>query len=148
MSTRPRTVLVVEAEPRSAEVIAAALELAAFRVVRASDSAEARERLRAEPVPPRAVILDWSLPGGTARELLSGLASDPRYGTNPIIVLCPPEWAGRMPTLCVSAVLIRPIDPQRLVRVVERAIARNDDIVHRSHSPSESGRLRASSQGD
>ena len=138
--------MVVEAEPGSAEVLVAAFELAAFRVVRASDAAEARERLRAEPVPPRAVVLDWSLPGGTARELLSGLASDPRYGTNPIVVLCPPEWTGRMPTLCVSAVLIRPVDPQRLVRIVEQALARA--VVNRSHSPSESGRLRATSQSD
>jgi DNA-binding response OmpR family regulator len=147
MTARPRTVMVVEAEPGSAEVIAAAFELAAFRVVRAADAAEARERLRAEPVPPRAVVLDWTLAGDTARELLSGLASDPRYGTNPIVVLCPSDWRGRMPTLCVSAVLLRPIDPERLVRVVEQAIARIH-LVNRSHSPSESGRLRATSQSD
>ncbi|MEY2633625.1 MAG: hypothetical protein RIR00_2279 [Pseudomonadota bacterium] len=78
-------ILVVEDEPAIQELIAANLQLAGHRVLRADD-AEAALRLVREAVPD-AILLDWMLPGLSGLQLARRLRSEERTRDVPIIML-------------------------------------------------------------
>jgi two-component system phosphate regulon response regulator PhoB len=79
------TILVVEDEPAIQELIKLNLEQAGYRVLQASDGAQAVAMVRAEL--PHLVILDWVLPGQSGLEIGRSLRSDRRTQALPIIML-------------------------------------------------------------
>ena len=81
----PANVLVVEDEPAIQELIAASLQHAGHRVLRA-DSAEAAIPLVSETLPD-VVLLDWMLPGMSGIQYARRLRTDERTRDLPIIML-------------------------------------------------------------
>lgn len=78
-------ILVVEDEPITQRLIAANLERAGHRVMRAGSVPEAMASIR--EVVPDLVLLDWILPNGTGVSLARQLRSDQRTRDIPIIML-------------------------------------------------------------
>ena len=81
----PATILVVEDEPSIQELIAASLQHAGHRTLRA-DSAEDAARLVNETLPD-VVLLDWMLPGMSGIQYARRLRGDERTRDLPIIML-------------------------------------------------------------
>lgn len=81
----PATILVVEDEPSIQELIAASLQHAGHRTLRA-DTAEEAARLVNETLPD-VVLLDWMLPGMSGIQYARRLRGDERTRDLPIIML-------------------------------------------------------------
>ena len=81
----PATVLVVEDEPSIQELIAACLQHAGHKALRAN-SAEEAVRLANETLPD-VVLLDWMLPGMSGIQYAQRLRADERTRDLPIIML-------------------------------------------------------------
>ena len=79
----PATILVVEDEPSIQELIAASLQHAGHRTLRA-DTAEDAVRLVNETLPD-VVLLDWMLPGMSGIQYARRLRGDERTRDLPII---------------------------------------------------------------
>jgi CheY-like chemotaxis protein len=81
----PRTVLVVDDDPKAVEVIAAFLPAPAYTVVRAYGGSEAialAQRLR-----PDLILLDLMMPDVSGFEVVEALRSDPDTARIPILVV-------------------------------------------------------------
>ena len=78
-------ILVVEDEPMTQKLIAANLERAGHRVMRAASVPEAMASIR--EIMPDLVLLDWILPNATGVSLARQLRSDQRTRDIPIIML-------------------------------------------------------------
>src|SRR5262245_66253600 len=78
-------ILVVEDEPSTQRLIAANLERAGHRVMRAASVHEAMASIR--EVVPDLVLLDWILPNATGVSFARQLRTDQRTGDVPIIML-------------------------------------------------------------
>ncbi|HSR48431.1 MAG TPA: response regulator [Anaerolineales bacterium] len=76
------TILLVEDEPDSAELMAHILEMESFHVVRARTGDEGLSMAKAEPVD--VVLLDVMLPGVDGFEVCRRLRADPRTALLPI----------------------------------------------------------------
>ena len=120
MSTSPATVLLVEDDPDVREEIAAALSWAGYEVVEAADGAEALEWMRAQPVRPRIILLDWMLPKVDGLGFLGQQASDPRFGAVPVVVLSAVADSAKIPSLCVEKVLAKPVQLRTLIDLIDR----------------------------
>ena len=81
----PATILVVEDEPSIQELIAASLQQAGDRVLRAETAEEASHAI-AETLPD-VVLLDWMLPGMSGVQFARRLRQDERTRDLPIIML-------------------------------------------------------------
>ena len=73
------TVVVIEDDPRSAELVELHLRAAGLRTVVASSGEQGLDLVRAED--PVAVVLDIHLPGMNGWEVLAALKGDPRDGS-------------------------------------------------------------------
>jgi CheY-like chemotaxis protein len=115
-----KTVLLVEDDPDVREEMALALEHAGYRVQGATHGAEALDILRREPLRPSVILLDWMMPVMDGIAFLGQTASDPRFGSIPVIVVSAVARMARIPTLCVAAVVAKPVRLRTLLDVVDR----------------------------
>ncbi|HTA89020.1 MAG TPA: response regulator [Polyangiaceae bacterium] len=83
MTAGPHTVLVVDDEFASLEVLALLLIGEGFLVLTASNGDEALTRLAEQPV--ELVITDYKMPKMDGSELCERMLSDPRYQSIPVI---------------------------------------------------------------
>lgn len=83
MTAPPRTVLVVDDEYASLEVLALMLAGEGFQVFTASDGEEALLRLEETPI--GAVITDYKMPKMDGSELCRRMLADPRFRDIPVI---------------------------------------------------------------
>jgi two-component system alkaline phosphatase synthesis response regulator PhoP len=83
MTSEPHSVLVVEDEFASLEVMALMLTGEGFRVFTANDGEEALGRLAAAPI--SVVITDYKMPRMDGSELCQRMLADPRFGSIPVI---------------------------------------------------------------
>ncbi|WP_303784589.1 phosphate regulon transcriptional regulator PhoB [Azovibrio restrictus] len=81
----PASILVVEDEPAIQELIAANLQMAGHRVLRADDGEQALLRVRDQV--PDVILLDWMLPGVSGIQLARRFRADERTREVPIIML-------------------------------------------------------------
>jgi CheY-like chemotaxis protein len=119
-SADAKTVLLVEDDADVRDEIAAALERGGYRVVAAAHGLDALELLHASPVPPALILLDWMMPVMDGMEFLSHVASDPQYTSIPIVVVSAVAKLARIPSLCVAAVMAKPVRVRTLLDVVDR----------------------------
>ncbi|MGE5517069.1 MAG: sigma-54-dependent transcriptional regulator [Bacteroidota bacterium] len=117
------TILLVDDEPAFLRLAAAWLEKQGHRVVTAADSATAREAFRRER--PDLVVLDLVMP--PERTPAAGLALIPAFAAVPVVVMT----AHSDHPIALQAVaagawdfLAKPLDPDLLRFVVERALAK------------------------
>jgi len=123
-----RLVLVVDDEPRIAQIVTAYLQRDGYRVVQAGDGQKALEMARAER--PDLVILDLMLPELSGWDVCRELQRDPRTAHLPIIMLTArDEVADRIVGLELGAddYVVKPFDPKELVARVHAVLRRSSD---------------------
>jgi CheY-like chemotaxis protein/anti-sigma regulatory factor (Ser/Thr protein kinase) len=113
------TVLVVEDDPHSAELLVLYLEGAGHRVVVAGDGAEGLELARR--LRPRAVVLDILLPSIDGWELLARLKDEPATAECPVIVVSMLDERGKGLALGASAYLVKPVSREEVLMALTRA---------------------------
>ena len=121
----PATILVVEDEPSIQELIAASLQHAGHRVLRAS-SAEDAVRLVSDTLPDL-VLLDWMLPGMSGMRYAQRLRAEERTKDLPIIMLTArSEEHDKVTGLEAGAddYLTKPFSPRELMARIKAVLRR------------------------
>jgi signal transduction histidine kinase/CheY-like chemotaxis protein len=113
------TVLVVEDDPHSAELLSVYLEGAGYRIAHARDGAEGLELARR--LRPRAVVLDILLPRLDGWDLLSRLKADPATADSPVVVVSMLDERGKGLALGAVEYLVKPVAREELLEALERA---------------------------
>jgi signal transduction histidine kinase len=113
------TVLVVEDDPSSAELLTVYLEGAGYRVAVARDGAEGLELARR--LRPRAVVLDILLPRVDGWDLLARLKSEPATADSPVVVVSMLDERGKGLALGAVEYLVKPVGREELLEALERA---------------------------
>jgi signal transduction histidine kinase/CheY-like chemotaxis protein len=114
-------VLVVEDDPRSAELFQVYLEDAGYGVAVARDGAEGARLARA--LSPTAIVLDILLPRLSGWELLARLKSDPATASIPVVVTSMLDERGAGFALGASEYLVKPVEREGLLEAVSRCAA-------------------------
>ena len=115
------TVVVVEDDRRSFDLLRVYLEAAGARVVSARDGEEGLDTVRR--LSPAGVILDILLPGIDGWEVLARLKADPRTTAIPVIVVSMLDERGRGFALGAAEYLVKPVGKDQLLAAVYRAAA-------------------------
>jgi signal transduction histidine kinase/DNA-binding response OmpR family regulator len=115
------TVVVVEDDRRSFDLLRAYLEAAGARVVSARDGEEGLDTVRR--LSPAGVILDILLPGIDGWEVLARLKADPRTTAIPVIVVSMLDERGRGFALGAAEYLVKPVGKEQLLAALYRAAA-------------------------
>jgi signal transduction histidine kinase/CheY-like chemotaxis protein len=113
------TVLVVEDDPRSAELLTLYLESAGYRIALARDGVEGLEQARR--LRPRAVVLDILLPRVDGWDLLARLKADPATADSPVVVVSMLDERGKGIALGAVEYLVKPVGREELLEALERA---------------------------
>jgi CheY-like chemotaxis protein len=121
-ASQAKTVLLVEDDADVREELIHALERGGYNVLAAANGLEALSMLRSEAVRPSLVILDWMMPVMDGMGFLSHVASDPRYAPIPIVVVSAVAKLARIPSLCVAAVIAKPVRVRTLLEVIDRLV--------------------------
>lgn len=119
------TVLVVEDDPSTREMVVTLLGGAGFRAVAAEDGLEALHMLRAvrhrEPHVPCLVLLDLSMPRLGGREFRRAQLGDPVVATIPVALMTGAHDADAASAgLGAVATIPKPLDLTLLVRTVQQ----------------------------
>ena len=115
------TVVVVEDDRRSFDLLRAYLEAAGARVLSARDGVEGLDTVRR--LSPAGVILDILLPGIDGWEVLAQLKADPRTAAIPVIVVSMLDERGRGFALGAAEYLVKPVGKEQLLAALYRAAA-------------------------
>lgn len=116
------SVLVVEDDPDLRELYRTALRRAGYSVIAVDDGAPALRHV--EQHCPSVVVLDLALPHVSGRDVHRELRARPRTSHIPVIVVSGTDMSDLNENEFAS-LLMKPIDPETLVSVVENAIRRN-----------------------
>ncbi|HET8987086.1 MAG TPA: response regulator, partial [Humibacillus sp.] len=116
------TIVVIEDDPRSAELIELHLRAAGLRVLVATTGEAGLELVRAEPSV--AVVLDIHLPGMNGWEVLTELKSDPDTASVPVVVVSVEPERGRGFALGATEYLVKPVSGEHLLAAVTRLLPR------------------------
>ncbi len=114
------TVVVIEDDPRSAELVELHLRAAGLRPVAASTGEQGLDLVRARD--PVAVVLDIHLPGMDGWEVLSELKSDPATAHVPVVVVSVEPERGRGFALGATEYLVKPVSGEHLLAAVTRLL--------------------------
>ncbi|WP_246070035.1 response regulator [Humibacillus xanthopallidus] len=116
------TIVVIEDDPRSAELVELHLRAAGLRVRIAATGETGLELVRAEL--PVAVVLDIHLPGMNGWEVLSLLKSDTATAAVPVVVVSVEPERGRGFALGATEYLVKPVSGEHLLAAVTRLLPR------------------------
>ena len=114
------TVVVIEDDPRSAELVELHLRAAGLRAVGASTGEQGLDLVRAQD--PVAVVLDIHLPGMDGWEVLTALKSDPTTADVPVVVVSVEPERGRGFALGATEYLVKPVSGEHLLAAVTRLL--------------------------
>ncbi len=114
------TVVVIEDDPRSAELVELHLRAAGLRAVSASTGEQGLDLVRERD--PFAVILDIHLPGMDGWEVLAALKSDPATAAVPVVVVSVEPERGRGFALGATEYLVKPVSGEHLLAAVTRLL--------------------------
>ncbi|RYZ35130.1 MAG: response regulator, partial [Myxococcaceae bacterium] len=115
------TVLVVDDDPLIQQLVTGQLEPAGFKVVTADDGIAALKLAR--EIKPQAILLDIHLPRMDGWSVLSQLKSEPGLAGIPVILVSVEEQRARGFSLGACEYLVKPVEPERLVEVVQKSLA-------------------------
>ncbi len=114
-------VVVIEDDPRSAELVRLHLEATGLRVITVPTGEEGLVAVRGAH--PDAVVLDIHLPGIDGWEVLGDLKSDAATAAVPVVVVSVEPERGRGFALGAADYLTKPVGGDRLLAALERALA-------------------------
>jgi signal transduction histidine kinase/DNA-binding response OmpR family regulator len=120
LGPRP-TVVVVEDDRRSFDLLRVYLEAAGARVVSAADGEEGLDTVRR--LSPAGVVLDILLPGIDGWDVLAQLKADPGTAAIPVIVVSMLDERGRGFALGATEYLVKPVGKEQLLAALYRAAA-------------------------
>ena len=120
LGPRP-TVVVVEDDRRSFDLLRVYLEAAGARVVSAGDGEEGLDTIRR--LSPAGVVLDILLPGIDGWDVLAQLKADPGTAAIPVIVVSMLDERGRGFALGATEYLVKPVGKEQLLAALYRAAA-------------------------
>ncbi len=120
LGPRP-TVVVVEDDRRSFDLLRVYLEAAGARVVSAGDGEEGLDTVRR--LSPAGVVLDILLPGIDGWDVLAQLKADPVTAAIPVIVVSMLDERGRGFALGATEYLVKPVGKEQLLAALYRAAA-------------------------
>ncbi len=123
----PFTVLIIDDDPMVQHLLRGHLESEEFRVVSAQDGVEGLTLAR--EARPTVIILDIHLPKLDGWTVLSELKGDPALATIPVIMMSVEEQRARGFSFGACEYLVKPVEPDRLVTVVKRALLPSDGDV-------------------
>lgn len=126
MNTRRLTILLVEDDTSTREMYRTALRMAGFDLRVASTGLAALEQVDQEL--PDVIVLDLDLPFVSGVEIQDELSADSRTARIPVVVVTGTDWRPHRPP---SAVLTKPVSPERLADVIRRVA----DTHQRRHQP-------------
>ena len=115
------TVVVVEDDRRSFDLLRVYLEAAGARVVSARDGEEGLDTVRR--LSPAGVVLDILLPGIDGWEVLARLKADSATAPIPVIVVSMLDERGRGFALGATEYLVKPVSKDQLLAALYRAAA-------------------------
>jgi len=115
------TVVVVEDDRRSFDLLRVYLEAAGARVVSARDGEEGLDTVRS--LNPAGVVLDILLPGIDGWEVLARLKADPGTAAIPVVVVSMLDERGRGFALGAAEYLVKPVGKDQLMAALYRAAA-------------------------
>jgi CheY-like chemotaxis protein/anti-sigma regulatory factor (Ser/Thr protein kinase) len=116
---RRGTVLVIEDDPASAELLTIYLEGAGYQAVVARDGASGLALAR--QLLPRAVILDILLPDVDGWELLARLKGEPATAALPVVVVSMLDERSQGLTLGAAGYLVKPVAREQILDALELA---------------------------
>jgi len=112
------TIVVIEDDRHSADLLTLYLEGAGFGVAVAGDGVEGLELVRR--LRPRAVILDVRLPRLDGWGVLAGLKADPATASLPVVIVTMIDEKGRGFALGAAEYLVKPVDRDQVLEALER----------------------------
>ena len=115
------TVVVVEDDRRSFDLLRVYLEAAGARVVSARNGEEGLDTVRS--LNPAGVVLDILLPGIDGWEVLAQLKADPGTAAIPVVVVSMLDEPGRGFALGAAEYLVKPVGKDQLMAALYRAAA-------------------------
>jgi signal transduction histidine kinase/DNA-binding response OmpR family regulator len=115
------TVVIVEDDRRSFDLLRVYLEAAGARVVSARDGEEGLDTVHR--LSPAGVILDILLPGIDGWEVLAQLKADPQTAAIPVVVVSMLDDRGRGFALGAAEYLVKPVSKDPLLAALHRAAA-------------------------
>jgi CheY-like chemotaxis protein/signal transduction histidine kinase len=119
-SDGPFSVLIIDDDPMVQHLVRGQLEAEQFRVVSAADGVEGLTMAR--ELRPTVIILDIHLPRLDGWTVLAELKTDPVLSQIPVIMMSVEEQRARGFSFGACEYLVKPVEPDRLVSVVRRAI--------------------------
>jgi CheY-like chemotaxis protein len=111
------TILLVEDEPATAEMLRFFLEMSDIRVITASNGREALVQL--ERTRPDVVLSDVMMPRMDGRELSHAMSVHPAYRSIPVVLMSAAHEVAKRAT-GAAAFLAKPLDLELLLATVER----------------------------
>ncbi len=123
----PFTVLIIDDDPMVQHLLRGHLESEEFRVVSAGDGVEGLTLAR--ETRPTVIILDIHLPKLDGWTVLAELKGDPTLASIPVIMMSVEEQRARGFSFGACEYLVKPVEPDRLVTVVKRALLPSDGDV-------------------
>ncbi|HYN65786.1 MAG TPA: GAF domain-containing protein [Ornithinibacter sp.] len=120
-----RSIVVIEDDPNSAELVGVHLAAAGLRPVAVRTGEEGLAAIRA--LRPSAVVLDIHLPGMDGWDVLSAMKADPQLAHTPVVVVSVLPERGRGFALGASDYLVKPVSKDSLLGAVWRAVAERAD---------------------
>ncbi|KRF38383.1 hypothetical protein ASG96_18275 [Terrabacter sp. Soil810] len=120
LSSAGPTVVVIEDDPRSAELVALHLRAAGLNPVTVGTGEAGLEAVGS--LSPAAVVLDIHLPGMTGWDVLETLKADPSTASVPVVVVSVEPERGRGFALGATEYLVKPVAGEHLLAAVSRAL--------------------------
>ncbi len=121
----PETVLVVEDDRHSAELLALYLEGAGYRTALARDGVQGLEL--AQRLRPSAVVLDIVLPKLDGWDLLARLKADAATASCPVVIVSMLDQRGKGFALGAADYLVKPVDRDEMLGALARCIQGESD---------------------
>ncbi|MFQ6172932.1 response regulator [Oryzobacter sp. R7] len=119
------TVVVIEDDPSSSELVQLHLGAAGLRPVAVPSGEEGLEAVRA--LRPTAVVLDIHLPGMDGWDVLAEIKADPALAATPVVVVSVLPERGRGFALGAADYLVKPVRREELLGAVWRAVSDGPD---------------------
>ena len=119
----PGTVLVIDDDPASRELLSRILERDGYRVVAATSGSTGLEL--AQKVLPDAITLDVMMPGMDGWAVLSQLKANPALEAIPVLLISVADDAAKGIAMGASDFISKPVDPRRLLAIVSGHVRTN-----------------------
>ena len=125
MGGAANTILIVEDDPSTAELITEVLTSVGYTPLRAKEGGEALRLIR--ECQPSAITLDLALPGIDGRSFLLSLRADEQTKRTPVIIVSAnSDTLNTFERRAVSGVLPKPFNVDDLLNALQRVAAQRD----------------------